>query len=131
MTWRRTASAALVSGIAGCAAAALLAPTAWAHDTSATLNAGPGYDYGYGGVTNGHTRIYSCDTYRNGIGFRSEYKLRSGARGYVDDANGSSSGCSGIYPGTSSNPITMFRVISKGNAAGKSCCWVYSGWYYA
>ncbi|NUT52304.1 MAG: hypothetical protein HOV94_34170 [Saccharothrix sp.] len=107
----------------------LTAQTALAHDTSASINVCGNNNAercGYGGVTNSHTRVYSCDTYADNAGFRTEYQLRSGATGYVDDANGSSSGCSGIYPGSSSNPITAFRVIWK--AAGG---WVYSGWYGA
>ena len=99
-------------------AVVVTAPIASAHDTSADVIR-CGYQWqarcGYGGVTNSHTRIYSCDTFSDGIGVRAEYRLRNGASGYVDDANGSSSGCSGIYPGTSSNPITSFRVCQKSN----------------
>lgn len=98
----------------------LTAQTASAHDPSEPIvHCGvlPQLDTqcGYGGVTNSHTRVYSCDTYSDGIGVRTEYKLRNGGSGFVDDANGSSSGCSGIFPGTSSNPITSFRVCQKSN----------------
>jgi hypothetical protein len=68
---------------------------------------------GYGGVTNGHTRVYACDTFSDGYGFRTEWRTRSGGGSGVDDANGSSSGCSAKIPGTSDNPVTIFRVCQK------------------
>lgn len=104
----------------------ITAGVAAAHDTSDSINicgSNNAQRCGYGGVTNSHTRVYSCDTFADNAGFRTQYQLRSGGTGYVDDANGSSSGCSGIYPGTSSNPIAYFRVIWK--AAGG---WVYGAW---
>lgn len=76
-----------------------LAPlSASAHDSTAELWA---YDrrVGYGGVNQDHQRAYSCDTVGDGFGFRTEYKLKQGQRGGVDDANGSKSGCSGVVPG--------------------------------
>jgi len=94
------------------------APAASAHDTSRDVY---GCRYqgqfrcGYGGVTNSHTRVYSCDTAGDGYGFRTEYRLRSGS-GFVDDANGSSSGCSSVTPGSSANPVTQFRACQKQNA---------------
>src|SRR5687768_17266158 len=84
------------------------APAASAHEPNAGIYlCGDRYNErcGYGGVTNSHTRVYSCDTHGDAYGFRTYYLLRNGGTGYVDDANGSSSGCSGIYPGSSSNPI--------------------------
>jgi len=68
---------------------------------------------GYGGVTNSHTRVYACDTFSDGYGVRTEWLTRSGGGGGVDDANGSSSGCSSKTPGTSANPVTIFRVCQK------------------
>ena len=92
------------------------APAASAHDAVAEVY---GCQYqgqfrcGYGGVTNGHTRIYACDTAGDSYGFRAQFLLRSGGGGYVDDANGSSSGCSAKVPGTSANPVSIFRVCAK------------------
>jgi len=132
MSSRRQKVAAVTVAFAAMAAVQVVAPLqASAHDTSAQLT-NPGIRYGYGGVTNSHKRLYSCDTYRDGVGFRAEYRLKNGASGHVDDANGSKSGCSDITPGTSSNPIKSFRVILKGNYGGNpNGAWVYSGWYDA
>ncbi|WP_091451434.1 hypothetical protein [Actinokineospora iranica] len=116
-----------VAGAGAAAAGLLLAgtPVASAHDTSIDVIR-CGYQWqarcGYGGVTDNHTRVYSCDTFSDGIGVRTEYLLRNGGSGYVDDANGSASGCSAIFPGTSSNPITDFRVCQKSNV------WYCVGW---
>ena len=122
--------AAIVIGFATIVGIPLIsAPIASAHDAYAAISlCGSHYDQrcGYGGVTNSHTRIYSCDTYGDGYGFRAYYQLRSGATGYVDDANGSSSGCSAIYPGSSSNPIVYFRVVWK-----RSAGWISTSWYVA
>lgn len=106
------AGAALLAAVGSVAAA----PAASAHDAVAEV-----YDCsyqgaircGYGGVTNGHTRVYACDTFGDGYGFRTEWRTRSGGGGGVDDANGSSSGCSAKIPGTTANPVTIFRVCQK------------------
>jgi len=108
----------------------LTAPAASAHDPSVpVVHCGVlpqlNTQCGYGGVTNSHTRVYSCDTYSDGIGVRTEYRLRNGTPGYVDDANGSDKGCSAIFPGSSSNPITTFRVCQKSNV------WYCTGWHNA
>lgn len=114
---------AIVLGVA-----VLTAPAAAAHEPSISMydcNASSWDDRcGYGGVTNSHLRVYSCDTMQDNAGFRTEYRLRNGKTGHVDDANGSSSGCSGIIPGTPANPIVSFRVISKQSIEP----WKYSGW---
>ncbi|HZB31106.1 MAG TPA: hypothetical protein VE465_13155, partial [Streptosporangiaceae bacterium] len=110
------------------AAGLLMSPSAaFAHDVSRSIHfCGPGDNNrcGYGGVTNSHTRAYACDTYSDGDGFRTVVRLQSGGTAFVDDANGSTSGCSAILPGV----ITGFRVISKQSAG-----WVYSpsptGWH--
>jgi hypothetical protein len=111
-----TVAAAAFLALAGTVA---FAPAASAHDAIGEVY-GCGYQgqfrCGYGGVTNSHTRVYACDTASDGYGFRTEYRLRSGGGGGVDDANGSSSGCSSITPGTSANPVTIFRACQKQNA---------------
>jgi hypothetical protein len=90
------------------------APLASAHDVSATLYRCDGIQKcGYGGVTNNHTRVYACDTRGDGYGFRTWYFLRNTQNGYVDDPNGSDSGCGAAYPGTASNPVISFQVCSK------------------
>ncbi|MCE7004295.1 hypothetical protein LWC34_15835 [Kibdelosporangium philippinense] len=89
-----------------------VAPAALAHDNIGSINNCNGR-CGYGGVTNNHTRVYACDTKSDGYGFRTTYQLRNGVKGYVDDANGSSSGCSEVFPGTASNPVTYFWVTWK------------------
>jgi hypothetical protein len=91
-------------------------PSASAHEPIAEVIACGGVGdqrCGYGGVTNGHTRVYSCDTYSNSWGFRTQYVLFNGRTGYVDDANGSQSGCSASYPGTASNPVVRFRGLRE------------------
>lgn len=107
------------------------APAAWAHDAYADITV-CGSNYlqrcGYGGVTNSHTRVYSCDTYGDNYGFRTIYELRNGTTGYIDDANGSSSGCSSTTPGSSSNPVAYFRVVWK---RGSTSTWLYGSWYNA
>ena len=111
-----TVAAAALLALAGTVA---VAPAASAHDAVGEvygcLYQGQ-FRCGYGGVTNGHTRVYSCDTASDGYGFRTEYRLRNGATGGVDDANGSSSGCSAITPGTAANPVAKFRACQKQNA---------------
>ncbi|HEY3483329.1 MAG TPA: hypothetical protein VGL02_31020 [Streptomyces sp.] len=106
----------------------LTAPVAAAHEPSISMyycdNSQWSARCGYGGVTNSHLRVYSCDTRADHAGFRTEYRLRNGATGYVDDADGSSSGCSGIIPGTQANPIVAFRVVSKQPIEP----WKYSAW---
>jgi len=103
--------------------------TASAHDTSVGV-----YDpyttvrLGYGGVTNSHTRVYSCDTKADGVGVRTFYVLRGGQSGYVDDANGYGGGCSAIYPGSSSNPVARIRVAWKNSGPST---WIYSSWVSA
>jgi hypothetical protein len=108
-----TLAGAALPAAAGAVAAA---PAASAHDAIAEVYA---CSYqgaarcGYGGVTNSHTRVYACDTFSDGYGFRTEWRTRSGGGGGVDDANGSSSGCSAKVPGTSATPVTIFRVCQK------------------
>lgn len=91
------------------------APLAFAHDASAgfSLAACDNTRCGYGGVTNNHTRVYACDTASDGYGFQTYYYLRNYQNGYVDDANGSDSGCSSITPGTAANPVAWFEVCWK------------------
>jgi hypothetical protein len=89
-----------------------VAPAASAHDAIGSINNCDGR-CGYGGVTNNHTRVYACDTKSDGYGFRTSYTLRNGTSGYVDDANGSDSGCSAVVPGTASNPVATFWVTWK------------------
>lgn len=106
-------------------------PSASAHDTSASIwlcGASHTARCGYGGVTNNHQRVYSCDTNADNYGFRNQYILQNGASGYVDDANGSASGCSAIWPGSSSNPVVWFRVIWK---VASPSGWVYTSWFPA
>ncbi|GAA1742253.1 hypothetical protein [Luedemannella helvata] len=95
------------------------AQSASAHDTSAAVNTcGSGSARcGYGGVTNNHTRVYACDTYADGYGFRTFYRLKNEATGYIDDANGATSGCSAAFVGTTSNPVVTFWVIWKNSYA--------------
>ena len=129
MKARRLLTATIIGFVTIIGLPLMVAPAASAHDAYAAISfCGSNYIQrcGYGGVTNSHTRVYSCDTYGDGYGFRTEYQLASGARGYVDDANGSSSGCSAVWPGSSSNPVRYFRVIWK-----RSSSWVYSTWYTA
>lgn len=128
----RNRTLTMAAGLVILGAVQVAAPmTASAHDTSAEITA-PGIRYGYGGVTNSHTRLYSCDTNPDGVGFRAEYRLKNGQSGHVDDANGSTKGCSAIVPGSSSNPIKSFRVVLKGNMAGNpNAPYIYSGWYDA
>lgn len=104
------------------------AQAAAAHDTSTSINlCGSGSARcGYGGVTNSHTRVYACDTYADGYGFRTMYRLKNEATGYVEDANGSTSGCTGVFVGTTSNPVTQYWVVWK-RASG----WVLTGPYAA
>ena len=113
----RTKLAAVAAGMLTFFGIALTtAPNASAHDAIAEVyncNQTGSARCGYGGVTNNHTRVYSCDTYSDAVGFRTYYWLRNGASGYVDDANGSSSGCSAVSPGTASNPVTSFQGCSK------------------
>ncbi|WP_326953702.1 hypothetical protein [Amycolatopsis sp. NBC_01286] len=93
-----------------------IAPAASAHDALAQVvdcSYQGAIRCGYGGITNSHTRVYSCDTFGDGYGFRTEWRTRSGGGGGIDDANGSSSGCSSKTPGTAANPITIFRACQK------------------
>ncbi|WP_290052540.1 hypothetical protein [Amycolatopsis solani] len=92
--------------------AVAVAPAASAQDYIGSINNCNGR-CGYGGVTNNLTRVYACDTKSDGYGFRTSYVLRNGASGYVDDANGSDSGCSAVIPGTASNPVVRFGVTWK------------------
>ncbi len=90
----------LVLALGAAAAMALGGPgMASAHDPSAGVYGCPGAAdrCGYGGVTDGHLRVYSCDTKGDNIGFRTWYRLANGDTDYIDDANGSSSGCSGEF----------------------------------
>lgn len=89
------------------------APFASAHDVAVSAYYCGDQRCGYGGVTNSHTRVYACDTKSDGYGLRTFYYLRDYRNGYVDDANGSASGCSAIYPGTASNPVISIQVCSK------------------
>ncbi|MFF1609695.1 hypothetical protein ACFVYA_18115 [Amycolatopsis sp. NPDC058278] len=118
--WTTPAALVLAAG-----AAVAVAPAASAHDAIGSINNCNGR-CGYGGVTNNHTRVYSCDTKSDGYGFRTDYILRNGARGYVDDANGSDSGCSAVIPGTASNPVVYFLVSWK-----RTGDWVSAGWFDA
>jgi hypothetical protein len=106
----------LTTGALALLGAVTFTPTASAHDTSYTLY-GCGSDSskscGYGGVTNSHQRVYACDTYGDNVGIRTYYWLRNGDTGYIDDANGSSSGCSAEFRGSATNTITYFRVCKK------------------
>ncbi|HEV2778393.1 MAG TPA: hypothetical protein VGX25_03240 [Actinophytocola sp.] len=92
------------------------APIASAHEGYQDVNLCGG-DFnnrcGYGGVTNSHTRAYACDTFAEGYGFRTYWTLQNGSTGFVDDANGSDSGCSARVPGTSTNRIVDFDVCWK------------------
>lgn len=95
------------------------APAASAHDTIAEVFAcgsGGAKRCGYGGVTNGHMRVYTCDTYGDGYGFRVYYTLASGAGGWIDDANGSDSGCSERTPGV----IVEYEACAK-NGVANNC----------
>ncbi|WP_370949619.1 hypothetical protein AB5J62_19275 [Amycolatopsis sp. cg5] len=117
-------TAALAAALGG---AVLGAPAASAHDAALPVYHCGVYPQlstqcGYGGVTNGHTRVYACDTYSDGIGVRTEYELRTGWSSGVDDANGSDKGCSSITPGTASNPVVKFRVCQK------SQVWFCTNW---
>ena len=64
-------------------------------------------------MTSDHQRLYSCDTHGDNVGFRAYYKLKQGQTGYVDDANGSKTGCSDVWPAWIANPIVSFRVAWK------------------
>lgn len=112
----------LVAALLAVGAALAVAPAASAHDAIGSINNCNGR-CGYGGVTNNHTRVYACDTKSDGYGFRTSYILRNGATGSVDDANGSDSGCSAIFPGTASNPITYFLVTWKRTGDPVSAGW--------
>jgi hypothetical protein len=105
-----------------------LAPAASAHDALAEV-VRCGYQQqfrcGYGGITNSHTRVYSCDTWSDSYGFRTEWRTRSGGGGGIDDANGSSSGCSSKTPGTAANPITIYR------GCWKTPTWTCTDWMNA
>jgi hypothetical protein len=121
MQLRKFAASVVIGFVAVVLVPLISAPMASAHDASAGIYlCGSTYDQrcGYGGVTNSHTRAYSCDTHGDNYGFRTYYRLSSGVTGYIDDANGSSSGCSGTFPG---GTITGFRVVWKRTAG-----WVYS-----
>jgi hypothetical protein len=118
---------AMVIGLMAAAGLLISPAVASAHDVSTSIQyCGPGQNNrcGYGGVTNGHTRAYACDTYADNAGFRTVVRLQSGGTAYVDDANGSASGCSDTLPGV----ITGYRVISKQPSG-----WRYlpssTGWY--
>lgn len=105
---------------AACGGTVLTAPAASAHDASVPVNHCGVFPQlasqcGYGGITDNHTRAYSCDTYSDGIGVRTEFTLRNGTPGHVDDANGSDKGCSAVISGSSANPIVSFRVCQKSN----------------
>ncbi|MGK3201530.1 hypothetical protein [Amycolatopsis sp. MEPSY49] len=112
---RKLPTLAAAAALAVCGTV-LAAPEASAHDAIAEVY---GCQYqgqfrcGYGGVTNSHTRVHACDTAGDGYGFRTQFLLRSGGGGYVDDANGSSSGCSAKVPGTAANPVSIFRACEK------------------
>jgi hypothetical protein len=92
------AAALLVSGGVSVA----VAPVAAADGYVGVVECGHAgaYRCGYGGSTNNNTRVYSCDTYGDGFGFRVYWENANLGYGWVDDANGSDSGCSAIYPGT-------------------------------
>jgi hypothetical protein len=104
--------------ILGCLSTVLVAttclPASAVADVSHSLYNSKGVRVGYGGVTNDRTRVYSCDTLGDGHGFRTTYYLKNGTNSYIDDANGSSSGCSARFAGSSSNPIICYEVRLKG-----------------
>jgi hypothetical protein len=109
----------MVIGLAIVAGLLAGAPTASAHETLKGIYL-CGSDYndrcGYGGVTNVHIRVYACDTYADGYGFRTYYRLENGQTGYVDDGNGSRTGCSALVPslGQPGSPyIVWYRVCWK------------------
>lgn len=64
---------------------------------------------GAGGVQQSHTRIWARDLVADGTGYYIEYKLRSGAVGYVGDANGSASGDGSRVVTNTSNPVVQFK----------------------
>ncbi|MFS8100611.1 hypothetical protein LFM09_26125 [Lentzea alba] len=106
----------LAVGAVTVGALAGMAPTAMAHDAydDIMICGGNGDKRcGYGGVTNSHTRVYSCDTNGDNGGFRTNYWLRDGRTGFVDDPNGSDSGCGAKVPGTAANPVVQFQVVWK------------------
>jgi hypothetical protein len=86
-----------------------------AHDTIGEVygcGSGGAKRCGYGGVTNNHHRVYSCDTYGDHYGIRVYYSTTAGTPGYIDDANGSSSGCS---ERTIAATIAEYQVCHTGN----------------
>lgn len=75
---------------------------------------------GIASVYSAHDRVNACDTRADGYGLRALYWLRSGGTGYVDDGNGSETGCGGKTVGTASNPIVQIQACTK-RTSGLQC----------
>jgi len=89
---------------------------AQAHDirlylTTAGCYEAPSGRCGYGQVRDNHEIVDTCDTFADGHGVYTRYRLLSGTEGRVSDPNGSASGCGIRRVGTyGTNPVVAIKV---------------------